>query len=189
MNQSKIKSVESTSSLKAEFLEKMKDLKTWVQVKSPKTFQPALSYALDWLSPELLGTGFRLFEISDFEIKALIPYEKTNLNTQHEIHQGLVTNAVLEQARVFLQRQMPKQFFQITETDIQLSKKIKWNDELNLFLKSSEKDMDDFFVQLQKFKKATCEFEIQISIKQNEKLNKTDRVYLKLTIETIDLIA
>ena len=178
MNQSKIKSVESTSSLKAEFLEKMKDLKTWVQVKSPKTFQPALSYALDWLSPELLGTGFRLFEISDFEIKALIPYEKTNLNTQHEIHQGLVTNAVLEQARVFLQRQMPKQFFQITETDIQLSKKIKWNDELNLFLKSSEKDMDDFFVQLQKFKKATCEFEIQISIKQNEKLKHVPAIML-----------
>ena len=60
--------------------EKLKELKTWAQVKSPKTLQPALSYALDWLAPELLGTGFRMLEVSDFSLKALIPARQSNFD-------------------------------------------------------------------------------------------------------------
>lgn len=91
---------------------KLKELKTWAQVKSPKRIQPVLSYALDWLAPELLGTGFRLFELNDFELKAIVPANKSNLDSQGEIHQGLATNAALELARVFFTASDARKFFQ-----------------------------------------------------------------------------
>src|SRR3954464_7424042 len=96
--------------------EKLKELKTWAQVKSPKPLQPALSYALDWLAPELLGTGFRMVEISDFSLKAMVPARSTNFDFQGEVHQGLILNAGLELCRVFLQKQMAESFFQIIAT-------------------------------------------------------------------------
>ena len=103
--------------------EKLKELKTWAQVKSPKHLQPALSYALDWLAPELLGTGFRMIEVSDFSIKALVPARNTNFDFQNEIHQGLVLNASLELCRSFLQKLMAESFFSVTASEIILSKK------------------------------------------------------------------
>ncbi|MBC7420856.1 MAG: hypothetical protein H7328_09010 [Bdellovibrio sp.] len=166
--------------------EKLKELKTWAQVKSPKTFQPVLSYALDWLAPELLGTGFRLFEINEFEMKAIIPANKSNFDSQNEIHQGLVTNAGLELARAFLQRQMPESFFKIVATDIHLSKKQKWSDEIKLVLKSNQADMDEFFMHLQRGKKSNVQFEVTIAA---EKFRKNDSLEIKLVIESTPLIA
>ena len=165
--------------------EKLKELKTWAQVKSPKSFQPALSYALDWLSPELLGTGFRLFEVSEFELKGVIPVNKSNLDFQNEIHMGLVTNASLEMARVFLQRQMSESFFQIVASDLHVIKKQKWTNEINLILSTSEPDMDEFFINLQKGKRATIQFNVQI---KSEKFRKQDSAELNLTIESTPLI-
>jgi hypothetical protein len=166
--------------------EKLKELKTWAQVKSPKTFQPALSYALDWLSPELLGTGFRLFEVEEFELKAVIPANKSNLDFQSEIHQGLVVNACIEMSRSFLQKQMPESFFQIFSSQLQIDKKLKWNEELRLTLKADAAQIDDFFIDLQKEKKATLPLTISIGVGRSKKM---DHVELKLTIQSMPLLA
>jgi len=172
------------------FSDRLKEFKTWAQVKGPKTLQPALSYTLDWLSPELLGTGFRMFEVSDFEMKAVIPARKTNFDSQFEIHQGLVTNAILELARVFIQRQVPDHFFQIVGSELNVAKKTQWNSDLNLNLKVSDSHLDDFFVQIQKNKNAVIEFEIAIDFaKSNHKNKSSDHANLKLRIQTTDLIA
>ncbi len=171
--------------------DRLKEFKTWAQVKGPKTLQPALSYTLDWLSPELLGTGFRMFEISDFEIKAIVPGRKTNFDSQFEIHQGLVTNAILELARVFIQRQVPDHFFQIVGSEINLMKKNQWKGDLNLTIKASNSHLDDFFVQIQKNKIATIEFDVIIhsSEKMSSRNKNIDQAQLKLRIQTTDLIA
>ena len=171
--------------------DRLKEFKTWAQVKGPKTLQPALSYTLDWLSPELLGTGFRMFEISDFEMKAVVPARKTNFDSQFEIHQGLVTNAILELARVFIQRQVPDHFFQIVGSEINLAKKNQWKTDLNLSLKISDSHLDDFFVQIQKNKNATIEFEVVVdsSAKASTKNKSIDQAQLKLRVQTTDLIA
>ena len=166
--------------------EKLKELKTWAQVKSPKRLQPALSYALDWLAPELLGTGFRMIEVSDFSLKALVPARDTNFDFQKEIHQGLVLNASLELCRVFLQKQMAESFFQLTGNEILISKKQKWSSDLELLLVTDLNMMDDFFINFQKNKKNEIEFEIKV---KTEKSKKTDLIKLKLYLEKTELIA
>ena len=95
------------------YMQKLKDFKTWAQVKSPKSIRPALSYTLGWLSPELLGTGFRMIEVSDFEMKALIPADAANKDGSGQIHQGLVLNAVLELATTFTHRHMETSFYHV----------------------------------------------------------------------------
>lgn len=165
--------------------EKLKELKTWAQVKSPKPLQPALSYALDWLAPELLGTGFRMVEVSDFSLKALVPARNTNFDFQKEIHQGLVLNAGMELCRAFLQKQMAESFFSIVASDIVISKKQKWSNDIELLLETDQGAMDDFFIGFQKNKKNEIEFEIKIKI---EKQKKTDLIKLKLYLEKTELI-
>lgn len=171
------------------FSGKLKEFKTWAQVKGPKTLQPALSYALDWLSPELLGTGFRMFEVSDLEMKAYIPANKTNLDSQFEIHQGLIANATFELARSFIQRQVPDQFFQITGSEFSLVKKSKWDTDLNLSMKISHAQLDDFFVNVQKNKKAVIEFDFSILSVKSDRQSKGDLAQMKIHIATIELIS
>ncbi len=168
--------------------EKLSELKTWAQVKSPKTFQPALSYALDWLAPELLGAGFRMLEVSEFSLKGLVPARNSNFDFQQEVHQGLILNASLELCRAFLQRQMAESFFQITASEIEIIKKQRWSGDIELLLETDQSVMDDFFINFQKNKKSEINFEIKIILK-NAKLKKSDRVKLSLQLEKTELIA
>lgn len=164
--------------------EKLKELKTWAQVKSPKTLQPALSYALDWLAPELLGTGFRMLEVSDQSLKGIVPARKSNLDFQQEIHQGLVLNASLELCRAFLQKQMSESFFQIVSSEVEVFKKQKWTQDLELLLAADQEALDDFFINFQKNKKGEISFEIKVLTP----IKKMDWVKIKLIVDKTELI-
>lgn len=166
--------------------EKLKELKTWAQVKSPKPLQPALSYALDWLAPELLGTGFRMRELSDFAVQAEVPARASNFDFQGEIHQGLILNASLELSRAFMQKQMPESFFRIESSEIRLSKKTKWQSDIELTLMTDQAVLDDFFINFQRHKKSTIEFDIKIKAMATAK---SDSLILQLQIEKTELIA
>lgn len=170
--------------------EKLKELKTWAQVKSPKTLQPALSYALDWLAPELLGTGFRMVEVSEQSLKAFVPARQSNFDFQNEIHQGLILNAGLELSRAFLQKQMSESFFHIVSSEIEITKKQKWTQDLELILTADQSAVDDFFISFQKSKKSEINFDIKIKSQLNsEKSNKADWLKIKLAVEKTELLA
>jgi len=168
------------------YKQKLKELKTWAQVKSPKALQPALSYTLDWLSPELLGTGFRMSEVSDFAVQALVPSQTENLDYANQIHQGLIVNAAMELARNFICRHLPESFFQISESEIKISKQQKWNDDITLSLQAEEVVLDQFFTELQDEKKTTVSLRIFI---QNKNFTKDDTIDLQLTCEATNLLA
>ena len=168
------------------YKEKLKELKTWAQVKSPKVLQPALSYTLGWLSPELLGTGFRMVEISDFEVQALVPAQPMNLDQTNEVHQGLILNASLELARSFINRHLPESYFQISSSEIKISKKLKWNQDLKITLTSEESALDQFFSEMQETKETTIHFQLKVEVKNNKKI---DTVDLKLVCIATNLLA
>lgn len=167
-------------------IEKLKELKTWAQVKSPKSLQPALSYTLDWLAPELLGTGFQMKEVTELTLKALVPAAPTNLDFQNEVHQGLILNAGLELGRTFLQKQMGESFFKISSSEVKITKNQKWQDDIDLVLKVDQSTLDDFFISLQKNKEAEIIFELAIKVKNQKK---SDILKLTLDIEKIELLA
>lgn len=165
---------------------RLRDLKTWVQVKGPRPVQGILSYALDWLSPELIGTGFRMKETSDHEVSGLIPYRNQNLDSQSEIHPGLVVNAAIELARVSLQKQIPDEAFRIVNYEINLVKKNLWKEDLYLSVKLNLQEFDDFFIELQEKQKARIQLEVDL--KSDHQKKHTDKIQLHLQIESILLI-
>lgn len=167
------------------YKQKLKELKTWAQVKGPKVIQPALNYTLGWLSPELLGTGFRMIEVSDFEIQALVPALNANLDQANEVHQGLILNASLELARSFLARHLPETYFQISSSEIKILKKQKWTDDLKVCLVCEEDTLDQFFSDLQSLKKTNIHLALKIEIKNSKK---TDLVDLNLNCEATKLL-
>ncbi len=165
------------------YKQKLKELKTWVEVKSPKPLQSALSYTLGWLLPELLGTGFRMVEVSDFAIKGMIPADASNLDSSEQIHQGLILNAALELCRTFINRHLPENYYRIVASDIRISKHQLWNQKLSLLLRSSESVLDQFFSELQENKKAVISFQIEI-----ENFKKADLINIQLTCEPTNLL-
>ena len=167
------------------YKQKLKEFKTWAQIKSPKVIQPALSYTLGWLAPELLGSGFRMTEIADFEIKATVPADAGNLDSQKQLNQGLVVNAALELAKTFINRHLQENFYHISASEIKVSKKQKWDENLHLYLRTSEETMDDFFSNLQKKKKAQLDLSVRLQVGDSKT---SDILELKLYCETANLL-
>lgn len=167
------------------YVEKIKDFKIWSDLHSPKILKPALSYALDWLSPELLGTGFKLQQVTDDKIKAKIPFSKANCDFYHQIHAGLVVNAGLELLTSFISKHWAKNLWEIQSYDIQLSKRVKWNKDLELSFACSSEDTDRLILDLQKNDHVTFEGTVFISVKNS---NQSDTIKLKLNIVKLKLL-
>lgn len=168
---------------------KLKELKTWAQIKSPKALQPALSYTLGWLSPELLGTSFRMTEISDFSMKATVTADTLNLDSHSEIPQGLILNAALELAKTFINRHLTDTYYVITSSEIVISKKLKWNENVNLFLDAKEAALDDFFSELQQDKSTLLQLTVRIQPGSGKKMGpKYDSVEIKLNCTATNLL-
>lgn len=168
------------------YFSKLKEFKVWANTKSPDLIKPVLSYALDWLSPELLGTGFAFTHVSDDEIRARIPYRSNNCDYQNQIHLGLVTNAATELVQAFLNHHFPHSLFTIEAVDLKIQKKLKWSKALNLKLAVNLTDLDDFFIQFQKNKAETFECEVLV---QPEHSKKSDRVQLKFLVQKTFLLS
>lgn len=167
------------------YRQKLKEFKTWAQIKSPQIIRPALSYTLGWLSPELLGTGFRMVEVSDFAMKANVPAVALNLDAKQELHQGLILNAALELSKTFINRHLTEVYYQIESSEIKISKKQKWMVDLQLFLEVKDVVLDDFFSELQQKQKAQLILNIQLELGNSKK---TDSIELKLNCSAINMI-
>ncbi len=167
------------------YKQKLKEFKTWAQIKSPELIRPALSYTLGWLSPELLGTGFRMVQVSDFEMKAHIPATSANLDANHELHQGLILNASLELAKIFINRHLSDNFYQIDSSEIKILKKQKWTGNLKLKLEVNNLELDNFFSELQQNKNTLLHLIILLELENSKKI---DTVELKLNCTAIHLL-
>lgn len=167
---------------KPQHIEKIKDLKNWLQQNSPQSVQPILSYALDWLAPELLGTGFQVLSTDDQVIKGLVPHKKSNLDSQSEIHLGLVVNASLELVKVLIGRHWPAESWEIHQLDFTVSKKNRWMQDLELKLSWSVEDIDHFLMNFQKHNKA--ETELAVSIHGNDQIQIRIQLSRKLSLNS-----
>jgi len=163
----------------------LKELKNWSQSNAPSIIEPALSYALDWLSPELLGSGLKISHQTDFKIKAEIPHCKKNCDFQGQIHHGLVINAGLELIRVLISKHWPDNAWVVTESDCRLVKKNEWSTDLKLSLEADEIIMDRLLVRLQKAQVGEVDLEILI---QTRDRTKKDKLLVNLKLATKKLL-
>ena len=155
-----------------------------------KTLQSAFGQALDLISPEWLGRGFSVKEISDNQIEAKVPFKKDILHFKSEMNQGLVTNACLEMATAFLKKQTPEKFMQIKNSEFNLKKYKLWSTDLIVVMTAVDEQLDQFFFNLQKFKQSTLSFTFQV-FTENTSQHRTvvGEAILNLTIQRTELIS
>ena len=172
--------------LQLNYVDKIRDFKVWSDLHTPSLLKPALSYALDWLAPELLGTGFSITETGDENIMAKIPYQSTNCDFHHQIHAGLVVNAGLEMISTYIAKHWAKNLWEIKSYQIELNKNMRWDKDLQLQFSCSEDDMDKLILSLQKNDHVAFEGTIYIAPKNS---SHSDTLKLKLNMTKLKLLA
>lgn len=151
-----------SQSFSEQYVLKLKEIKSWTSQNAPSVFKPALSYALDWLSPELLGSGFTLSELSENQMKAVVPYVAKNCDFEKQIHAGLVVNAGFEMIKLFVNQHWPVTAWSLESYKIEIVKKNSWTQDLNLFLKVDSVAIDQLCIQLQTQGEAEATFALEI---------------------------
>ncbi len=152
--------------------------------------KPLLNYALDWFSPELLGTGFVINKIDDHHISGTIPYSKFNCNRQSEIQAGLVVNSSFELIRQLLVRHVGHNNFFIESYETTLKKNNPWNKSLLLELELNEVALDRFFIDMQKNATAQLNFDVVVQRKTTKAgVKSKDIIKLSLVVRIKKLLA
>ena len=152
--------------------------------------KPILNYALDWFSPELLGTGFVIDSIGEHHISGSIPYAKFNCNRQSEIQAGLVVNSGFELIRQLLVRHVGHHHFSIESYETNLKKSNPWNKALRLKLELDEVALDRFFIDLQKNETAQLNFDVGVQKKSTKAgVQSKDIIKFSLVVRIKKLLA
>lgn len=172
--------------LQVNYVDKIRDFKLWSNLHAPTLLRPALSYALDWLAPELLGTGFSITATGEENMTAKIPYQATNCDFHNQIHAGLVVNAGLEMISTYISKHWAKNLWEINSYQIQLNKNARWDKDLHLQFNCSEEDIDKLILSLQKNDQVAFEGTVHIATKNS---NHSDSLKLKLNIIKLKLLA
>lgn len=151
--------------------------------------KPLVNYALGWLSPELLGTGFSIKSVTDSRIIGHIPYSKFNSDSQFQLHLGLVTNSCMELVRQMLARHLGHNDFQIENLEVQIKKENAWNKSLQLTLDIDEVAFDQSCIELQKNDKASMSFQVFIQNVSGKTVSKfKDQVQIDLLVKSKKLL-
>lgn len=103
------------------------DLAALLEEVSPKASHAALSYALDIVRPFSAGMGLRISRLSDSQVEMIIPARTRNLNENKFVHEGAITTAAIEAAKLLWLRHAPMGNFEImaSHCDIEFFKNQK----------------------------------------------------------------
>jgi len=119
------------------------DLAALLEEVSPKVSHAALSYALDVVRPFSAGMGLRVSRLSDTHVEMIIPTRTRNLNEQGFLHEGALSTAAIEAAKLLWMRHAPMGNFtiQVTKLEIELFRELSEEGRLRLEVPESTKEV------------------------------------------------
>ncbi|KHD88654.1 MAG: hypothetical protein OM95_07560 [Bdellovibrio sp. ArHS] len=95
------------------------DLAALLEDVSPKASHAALSYALDIVRPFSAGMGLRISRLSDTQVEMVIPARTRNMSESNNMHEGALTTAAAEAAKVLWMRHAPVGSFEVSVARIE----------------------------------------------------------------------
>ncbi len=95
------------------------DLAALLEEVSPKASHAALSYALDMVRPFSAGMGLRISRLSDTQVEMVIPARTRNLSEVKQMHEGAITTAAIEAAKLLWMRHAPIGNFEVTVSRVE----------------------------------------------------------------------
>lgn len=138
------------------------DLAAVLEDVSPKASHAALSYALDIVRPFSAGMGLRISRLSDTQVEMIIPARTRNLNETHTMHEGALTTAAIEAAKLLWMRHAPMGNFEILVTHIESEFFKSQNDECRLRMELPETSREVVLSHIRDQREAKAEAEIKV---------------------------
>lgn len=138
------------------------DLAALLEEVSPKVSHAALSYALDIVRPFSAGMGLRVSRLSDTQVEMILPSRTRNFNELNGMHEGALTTAAIEAAKLLWSRHAPLGDFEVRLSRIESSFYKNQTDECRLRLELSESTREMVLSALRAHREAKAEAEVKV---------------------------
>ncbi|MDG0815213.1 YiiD C-terminal domain-containing protein [Bdellovibrio svalbardensis] len=138
------------------------DLAALLEEVSPKASHAALSYALDIVRPFSAGMGLRISRLSDTQVEMVVPARTRNLNDANTMHEGAITTAAIEAAKLLWMRHAPLGNFEITVTRIEADFFKVQNTECRLRMELPETTREVVLAELRDQRETSAEAEVKV---------------------------
>lgn len=154
------------------------DLAALLEEVSPKVSHAALSYALDVVRPFSAGMGLRVSRLSDTHVEMIIPTRTRNLNEQGFLHEGALSTAAIEAAKLLWMRHAPMGTFniQVTKLEIELFREL--SEEGRLRLEVPESTIEVVLAEVRDTRESEADADVRIA-DGNEQTVAEVRMHLK----------
>ncbi|HWU42980.1 MAG TPA: YiiD C-terminal domain-containing protein [Bdellovibrio sp.] len=129
---------------------------------SPKASHAALSYALDKVRPFSAGMGLRISRLSDSQVEMVIPARTRNLNDTKSMHEGALSTAAIEAAKLLWMRHAPLGHFDISVTRLEAEFFKTASEDCRLRMELSETTREVVLAELRDKREASTETELKI---------------------------
>lgn len=138
------------------------DLAALLEELSPKASHAALSYALDMVRPFSAGMGLRISRLSDTQVEMIIPARTRNLNDLHQIHEGAMTTASIEAAKLLWMRHAPMGTFEVIVNRMNIEFFKAEQNECRLRMELSEMTRETVLAEIRERRESTASAELKI---------------------------
>lgn len=138
------------------------DLAALLEDVSPKVSHAALSYALDIVRPFSAGMGLRVSRLSDTQVEMVIPARTRNMDENNGLHEGALTTAAIEAAKLLWSRHAPMGHFEVHVTGIESSFYKIQSEEARARLELAESTRELVLSALRAHREAKAEAEVKV---------------------------
>lgn len=139
------------------------DLAALLEEVSPKVSHAALSYALDVVRPFSAGMGLRVSRLSDTHVEMMIPIRTRNLNEQGFVHEGALSTAAIEAAKLLWMRHAPMGNFTIQVTKFEMDSFREIAEEGRLRLEVPESTIEVVMAEIRDTRESEAEASVRVS--------------------------
>lgn len=154
------------------------DLAALLEEVSPKVSHAALSYALDVVRPFSAGMGLRVSRLSDTHVEMVIPTRTRNLNEQGFLHEGALSTAAIEAAKLLWMRHAPMGNFTIQVTKLEIESFRELSEDGRLRLEVSESTKEVVLAEIRDTRESEADADVRIA-DENEQTVAEIRMHLK----------
>ena len=138
------------------------DLAALAEELFPNASNAALSYALDVLRPFSAGMGLRISRLSDHQVEMILPARTRNMTEAKELHEGALTTAAVESAKLLWMRHAPLEGFDVRATKIEAEFFKTHKEQCRLRMELNEQEREAVLATIRQHRKASSECEVQI---------------------------
>lgn len=161
------------------------DFASFIESWAPQSSRDALSYALNFIRPVILGMGFRISKLSDERIEMIIPARAKNKNEEGSTHEAVLLAAAIEGTKTLWLRHAPLGDFHIRINEASVKNLRTCSEQIRMRLEISESARQSVLSQLRVMNQAVVENQVQFFTEDNQIVAESN---LQLAIATTALL-